>query len=135
MPVKGHLTIMLQNFFFPSGYLILVDFGDRYSFLHSLMSDGYPHCCFPGFGAFSCFSDFSDAEKVANHVCSLDGLMAFVVKIRPVKDIRIDVDSNRLVLALSSLDNYKTKWYPLGDSRLFSDELFFVNRITYVSNE
>lgn len=135
MPAKGHLQIfvMVQNFFFPAGYLILVDFGDKFSFLHSVSDTGYPQCCTPGFGVFTCWSIFKEAEKIVNHIFAQFRIAAYVVKIRTVADIMAD-DYNKLVMSLWFLDDYSfASFYPIPD--IYSSNHFFVNWITYMPNE
>jgi len=124
---------MVQNFFFPSGFLVLVydRNSQKYCFLHSVSDTGYPHCLFPGFGAFYCFSTFAAAKRVRVKILALrDNFNCWVVKIRPVSEVLAD-ETNKDCMLLSTLDGSR-----FGYNDWFTDQVhqhikteFLINKI------
>lgn len=138
---------MVQRFFFPSGFLVLVSDRGKFSFLHSigrsvltgipgdLVIPALPHCCFPGFGAFKVFSTFSDANAVVREICRLEDFHAWVVKIRPALEIIADNVRNHDCMYLSQLDDdIFGDWWSISSQDLFkgagSKTEFLINKIT-----
>lgn len=147
---KFNFIMLLQHSFFPMGFLVLVSdhYNNNYQFLYKLSDTGFPLFIAPACGAYRCYSEFDEAKKHRDQINGLnDGFIAWVVKIRTVREI-LDDKNNRFCFPLHCIDSVvRGDWFILKDSlnevwapqhKVYTDfplDSFLVNAITEPSEE